>query len=58
MQHAAVVGVVDGVADVHEPAEELAKLERLPARVAFQSRVGVEPSIASLSESPRMNRMA
>ncbi len=42
VQHAARVGVLDGVADVDEPPEQLAKLQRAAAGVAVQCCVGVE----------------
>ena len=68
VQHAAAVSVIDCVADVQEPAQELAKLEvRAPAgpgaRAAAQRLVGCwnaasEMFDPSLRESPLMNRMA
>ena len=42
VEHAAAVGVVDRVADVDEPPQELAQRQRAPARVVLQRRVGVE----------------
>ena len=42
VQHAPAVGVVDRVADVDEPPQELPQLQRPPAGVAFERRVGVE----------------
>ena len=42
MDHAAGVGVIDGVADVEEAAEQLAKLEGSTAGVVLQGDVGVE----------------
>ncbi len=42
MEDAAAVGVVDGVADVGEPSEELAQLERVSAGVVAEGSVGVE----------------
>ncbi len=42
MQHAARVRVVDGIADVHEPPEQLVQLQRPPAGVGLQRLVAVE----------------
>ena len=42
VQHAAAVGVVDRVADVDEPPQQLAQLQRPAAGVVLQRRVGVE----------------
>ena len=42
VQHAAAVGVVDRVADVDEPPQQLAQLQRPPAGVVLQRLVGVE----------------
>ena len=42
MEHAPAVGVLDGVADVDEPPQQVAQLERAAARVAPERRVGVE----------------
>ena len=53
------VGVIDGVADVEEAAEQLAQLQRPAAGVVLRaSRRSWNCSMASLSESPLMNRMA
>ena len=38
VQHAATVGVVDGVADVDEPPQQLAQLQRAAAGVVLQRR--------------------
>ena len=43
VQDAPVVGIFDGVADVGEPPQQLAQLERPPAGVRFQCRVSVKP---------------
>ena len=59
VEHAPGVGVLDRVADVDEPAEQLAQLQRAAAGVAPSSAASAwKPSMASLSESPLMNRMA
>ena len=58
MQDSSAVGVVDRVADVDEPPEQFAERQRPPAGIRLQTLVTVECSMASLSESPRMNRMA
>ena len=42
MQDASRVGVVDRVADVQEPPQQLAQLQRTPAGVGLQAVVGVE----------------
>ena len=42
MDHAAGVGVIDGVADVEEAAEQLAQLQRSAAGVVLQRVVAVE----------------
>ena len=42
MEHAPAVGVLDGVADVDEPPQQVAQLERAAAGVAPERRVGVE----------------
>ena len=42
VQDAATVGVVDGVADVSKPPQELAQLQRTPAGVVFQRIVAME----------------
>ena len=58
VQHAPAVGVVDRVADVHEPPQELAEGQRPAAGVGPQGSSRWNASIASLSESPLMNRIA
>ena len=63
VQDAAAVGVVDGVADVGEPPQELAQLQRPLARVGLQSRVAVEPldrllEAVALDEPHRVVRAA
>ena len=58
VQHAPAVGVVDGVADVHESPQQLAQLQRPPAGVFFSVSSAWKCSMASLRLSPRMNRMA
>ncbi len=42
MEHAPAVGVLDGVANVDEPPQQVAQLERAAAVVAPKRRVGVE----------------
>ena len=42
VQHAPAVGVVDRVADVEEPPQQLAQLQRAAAGVVLQRLVGVE----------------
>ena len=42
VDHAAGVGVLDGVADVDEPTQERPQGERAPAGVVFHHRIGVE----------------
>ena len=42
MQHAAAMGVIDGIARVHEPAKQLAHLQRAAAEVFFQTLVGMK----------------
>ena len=42
MDHAAGVGVIDGVADVEEAAEQLAQFQRAAAGVVLQRVVAVE----------------
>ena len=59
VQHAAAVGVGDGVADVDEPAEQAAAAPsgRSPG-VAPALSAGGNGSMASFRLSPRMKRMA
>ena len=42
MKHAPAVGVLDGVADVDEPTQQVAQLERAAAGFLLQGHVGVE----------------
>ena len=57
VQDAPAVGVVDGVADVEEPPEQLrSSSERRPG--SLQRLVGVEVLDGLLQQSPLMNRMA
>ena len=60
VDHAARVGVIDGVADVGESAEQLAQFQRASGRVGLAQRLVLRgtASIASLRLSPLMNRMA
>ena len=58
VDHPAGVRVIDGVADIEEPAQQLAQLQRPAAGVALSASSSWNRSIASLSESPLMNRMA
>ena len=58
MEHAAAVGVLDRVADVQEPAEQLAQFQRAAAGVVFSASSAWKWSMASLRLSPWMNRMA
>ena len=59
VEHAPAVGVVDGVADVDEPAQQLAQA---PASAGPGRRSSLRSAwkapMASLRLSPRMNRMA
>ena len=58
VQDSAAVRVVDGVADVDEPAEELAQLQRARPASCLKDVIGVEAVDGLLQLSPRMNRMA
>ena len=58
VQDAPAVGIGDRVADVDEPAQQLAQLQGPLARAAGRPSARVERSMASLRLSPRMNRMA
>ena len=60
MDHAPAVGIGDRVADVDEPAQELAEGQGALGRVAagLRDRPGGSSSMASLRLSPRTNRMA
>ncbi len=58
VQHAAAVGVVDRVADVEEPAEQLPQLHGACAGVALSASGSWNRSAASSRLSPRMNRIA
>ena len=58
VQDAPAVGVVDRVADVDEPPQELAQLQRAGTGIGVAEPGRVEASIASLRLSPRMNRIA
>ena len=58
VDHAAAVGVVDGVADIGESPQELAQLQRPAAGSLVSASSSWNRAIASLSESPLMNRMA
>jgi hypothetical protein len=43
VEDAAAVGILDGVADVDAPAQELAQFQRPSADVVLEGLVGVEP---------------
>ena len=63
MQHPSRVGVVDRVADVHEPAEQLTQRQRLSTGIAFELLVRVKvfdgiPECVPLDESHRVIRPA
>ena len=59
VQHAAAVRIVDGVADVDEPPQQLAQLQRPAAGIVLCSDSSAwNRSIASLRLSPLMNRIA
>ena len=42
MEDAAAVGILDRVADVEEPAQELAQFQRTSAGIGLENRIGVE----------------
>ena len=52
MQHAAAVGVFDGIADVKESSEQLAQLERPRTGVRLQSLVAVKTADRVLEAIP------
>ena len=58
VQDAAAVRVLDGVADVQEPPQQFPQLQRATPGSFFSVSSAWKRSMASLSESPRMNRMA
>ena len=51
MQHAPAVGVVDRVADVEEPPQQLAQLQRPPAGVASSSASSAWNAVDGLLEA-------
>ena len=58
VDHAAGVGVLDGVADVDEPPQERPQGERRRPGSSFIIGSAWKAAMASLRVSPRMNRMA
>jgi hypothetical protein len=52
VQHPAGMRVVDGIADVGEPPQQLAQLQRSPAGVGLQRRIGSEPVDGLLETIP------
>ena len=58
VQDAPAVGVVDRVADVDEPPQELAQRQRPLPGSALSGSSAWNAAMASLRLSPRMNRMA
>ena len=58
VQDAARMRVVDGIADVDEPPQELAQFERPAAWLFLQRLIFMKPFDRLLEDSPPINRMA